>query len=383
MLTKPAAGAELGPDQVLVAAYCRFRVIALPVLGGALPADAAALGHEPDVAVARALPIRVRRARSGWDDHLGRWPELPGCGGLVDGIAVIGAVRGDAGQGAPALAQPAVLGRALLALAEQPKPRAIQHQVHRPGASLHTRLASGKGPTATAQRGVVRHDQSKAEQLRHAAGEPFRLPQGQVEHEPQGQCQFDRRLRVARLPAGRAPARCLPSRQRYFLAPERQGTTPAKSRLVGWPVRHPTSGLRSVMAARGVVLERYDRNISVPSEPSYQGIHVPTPSRTPDSVSTRRSALPQHQHRRYSESNGVAGADLSSGQGWQPGPDETGHLTLQRYPSSSVRQWPTLAEALKAHSINKDQKGKSLARYCKSFLVLLMLLSKIDTDTQN
>ena len=105
-------------------------------------------------------------------------------GGPVDGVAVVGAVRGDAGRGAlalaqqggrlrrvvrvavrqhvgrdlagagvhaqlqPAPAQPAVLGCAPLALAEQPKARAVQHEVHQVAARLHAWLASGKGACA-------------------------------------------------------------------------------------------------------------------------------------------------------------------------------------------------------------------------------------------
>ena len=119
VLGRSAAGTELGPDQVLVAAHRRFGMVAYPVPGGALPADAAAVGHvwrtpakprrglrgfdELDVTVARGLLIRISCVQHGigpgWDDHLGRRPRLSGSGGLVDGIAIVGAVRGDAGPG--------------------------------------------------------------------------------------------------------------------------------------------------------------------------------------------------------------------------------------------------------------------------------------------
>ena len=297
-LSGPAASAQLGPDQVLVAAHCRFSVIAFSIPCGPLPADAAPLSHELDVAVAQGLLVRISCAQHGvgpgWNDHLGRWPGLSGRGGLVDGVAIIGAVRGDAGQDALALAQQAGRLRRIVRVAVHQHvrfdlARAVQHQVHRPGARLHTRLTSGKGAAPSAQSGVVRHRQRHAEQLQNAAGEPFHLPQGQVEHEPQGEHQLDRQLRVARLPARRAAARCLPSCQRRLVHPDRQVTPPAQPRFVGRPAaeqrsqraRDPMSGLRDVMAARGVVLERHDRNIPVPPGSGYPGIHAPTPSPGP------------------------------------------------------------------------------------------------------
>ena len=76
VLTGPAASAQLGPDPVFVAAHRRFRVVALPVSDGTLPADAAPFGHELDVAVAWGLLVRISCAQHGvdpgWDDHLGR-----------------------------------------------------------------------------------------------------------------------------------------------------------------------------------------------------------------------------------------------------------------------------------------------------------------------
>ncbi len=76
MLTGPGSGAQLGPDQVLVAAHDGFCVVAPAVLGRALPPDAAPFGQELDVTVARALLIRISCAQHGvgpgWDDHLDR-----------------------------------------------------------------------------------------------------------------------------------------------------------------------------------------------------------------------------------------------------------------------------------------------------------------------
>ena len=102
VLTRPVAGVELGTDQALVSIHCRFRVIALPLSGRALPTNAAPFGHELDVMIARGLLIRISCAQHGvgpgWDemDHLGRRPGLPGNGGLADGVTVVGTVRGDA-----------------------------------------------------------------------------------------------------------------------------------------------------------------------------------------------------------------------------------------------------------------------------------------------
>ena len=86
VLTRSVAGVKLGTDQALVSTHCRFRVIALPVSGRALPANAAPFGHELDVMIAQGLLIRISCAQHGvgpgWDemDHLGRRPGLPGNG---------------------------------------------------------------------------------------------------------------------------------------------------------------------------------------------------------------------------------------------------------------------------------------------------------------
>ena len=57
--------AQLGADQVLVTAHGGFGVVAPSVAGDTLPADTAALGHECDVTVARALLVRISRAQHG------------------------------------------------------------------------------------------------------------------------------------------------------------------------------------------------------------------------------------------------------------------------------------------------------------------------------
>ena len=84
VLSGPATGPQLGPDQVLGALHGGFCLVAQAVLGRPLPPDAAPFGHvrrtsrfdELDVTVARRLPIRVSCAQHGvgaaWDDHLDR-----------------------------------------------------------------------------------------------------------------------------------------------------------------------------------------------------------------------------------------------------------------------------------------------------------------------
>ena len=65
VLSGPAAGTQLGSDQVLVAPHGGFGLIAQAIPGRPLPADAAPFGHELDVTVARRLPIRVSGAQHG------------------------------------------------------------------------------------------------------------------------------------------------------------------------------------------------------------------------------------------------------------------------------------------------------------------------------
>ena len=70
---RQTAGSERGPDQVLVAAHGGFGLVALAMPSRALPGDAAAVGHDLDVAVARGLLVRIGGARHGVgpgrDDH--------------------------------------------------------------------------------------------------------------------------------------------------------------------------------------------------------------------------------------------------------------------------------------------------------------------------
>ncbi len=70
------ASAQLGADQMFITAHCGFRMVALPVSGGTLPAHAAPFGHQLNVTVTRALPIWISCAQHGigarWDNHLGR-----------------------------------------------------------------------------------------------------------------------------------------------------------------------------------------------------------------------------------------------------------------------------------------------------------------------
>jgi hypothetical protein len=52
----------------------------------------------------------------------------------------------------------------------------------------------GEPAAASAQGGVVRHSELKAQQPEHTAGESLGLTQGEVEHEPQRQHQPDRHV---------------------------------------------------------------------------------------------------------------------------------------------------------------------------------------------
>ncbi len=69
-------GTKLGADQMLVSAHGGLGVVAAPIPGRPLPSNAAALGHEPNVAITRALGVRIVRAQSrrgtGRNDHVRR-----------------------------------------------------------------------------------------------------------------------------------------------------------------------------------------------------------------------------------------------------------------------------------------------------------------------
>src|SRR5438270_4758068 len=103
-LTGKGACAELGPDQMFIPADRGLGQVAPTVTSRTLPAETAALGHELDMPIARALPIRVGCARhcggAGWDDHVRRATGLPGGSSLINRLAVVGAVRGPAGDDA-------------------------------------------------------------------------------------------------------------------------------------------------------------------------------------------------------------------------------------------------------------------------------------------
>jgi hypothetical protein len=143
--------------------------------------------------------------------------------GLVHGLAIVSAIRHNAGDLTPDLLQqewhlagisgflagqhtrddfarfginghvqltPEPAGSPMLlaiplARPEQLEARAVDQQVHR-AVWDDLRPAVGKGATAPAQGGVVWNREIKPEQAEHAAGEPFRLAQGQMEDEPQG-----------------------------------------------------------------------------------------------------------------------------------------------------------------------------------------------------
>ena len=97
LLSDQGAGAEFGTDQVLVSADRGFDVVASAVSGRSLPADAAFLGDELNVAVASGLQADIvgarYRGRTRRDDDVRRWIVLTACGGSVDRITVLGTVR--------------------------------------------------------------------------------------------------------------------------------------------------------------------------------------------------------------------------------------------------------------------------------------------------
>ena len=76
LLTWQDPGTKLGPNQMLVSAHGGLGVVATPIPGRPLPSDAPSLGHEPNVAVTRALGVRIVRAQhrrgAGRNDHVRR-----------------------------------------------------------------------------------------------------------------------------------------------------------------------------------------------------------------------------------------------------------------------------------------------------------------------
>ncbi len=221
---------------------------------------------------------------------------LAGEGGLADGIAVVGAVRGhrvdtalclsrqgwclgrvvrmtpgqDTG-GDPAAAaihgkvEPAPLPpgaavpvRSPLALPEQLQAGAVRHEVHGPVTPDNPGLASGKGATASGQGRVARHCHPGTGQAWHAAGERLGLAQRQREDEPHGRHQLDREVGAAGLPARRGPARCLPAGERCIVDPERQVAAPP----------------RDTMTSGSVVLERHASDVAGLLAPDYPGVSV-------------------------------------------------------------------------------------------------------------
>jgi hypothetical protein len=97
LLAGQCAGAERGADQSFVPADCGLDETTAAVSGRSLPTHAALFQDEPDMTVTRTLRVWIVRARhrrrSRRNDHVRRWVMLPRRGRLVDGLAVIGAVR--------------------------------------------------------------------------------------------------------------------------------------------------------------------------------------------------------------------------------------------------------------------------------------------------
>ncbi len=197
------------------------------------------------------------------------------CRSGVSGLAVAGAVRGDGGshalrlpeQGrhlgrivgvtlgqhvgcdlarasihgqvelAPLPAQSAVLLGIPFALAGQFQARAVQRQVDWASAGQHTRLAPRERPTAPGQRRVVRNGQSQPEQAQHAAAGRLGLTQGQMEHEPQRQHEFDGQFGMQRPSARAAPLWRCPAREDRLVQSQREVATAAQPCLTRRPVR--------------------------------------------------------------------------------------------------------------------------------------------------
>jgi hypothetical protein len=99
----------------------------------------------------------------------------------------------------------------------------------------------------------------------HTAGERLGLTRGQVEHQTQGQHQFDRQVGVAGLTAGRAAPGCRPARKRRLVQRQREGAGIGRLR------RQASSGCGSgpavCGAASGVVLEGHVAALS--EQPSH------------------------------------------------------------------------------------------------------------------
>ncbi len=149
-----------------------------------------------------------------------------------------------------------------LALPEQLQACAVQHQVHGLVVPDNPGLATGKDATTPGKRGAVGHSQIGPEQGEYAATERLGLAQGQVEDEPQGQHQLDRRVGVSRLPTRRGPARGLPAGKGCLVEPERQVAASPQPSFIGRPVRHPPALLRDAVTASGIVLERHPAGVA-------------------------------------------------------------------------------------------------------------------------
>lgn len=142
-----------------------------------------------------------------------------------------------------------------LALAEQLHSRAVEQQVQRPVRD-DTWAPPSKAAAAPAQGGVVRDAELEPEQPEHAADKTLGLAQGEMEHQPQGQHQLDRQVRVTGLAAWCRPSCRLPPSDRRLIQPERQIAPTAKAGIVCGPVPNPVLRPQDAVTASSVVLER-------------------------------------------------------------------------------------------------------------------------------
>ena len=154
-------------------------------------------------------------------------------------------------------ARPVLLAQPLAGPA-QLQPLCCPQQMHGLDAGWRLRDGQGRGPPA--QRGMVRNGEIETKQMDDGADQPFGLPQGQLEHRPQGQRRRNRQGRIARLTARCRVRLGPPGRDYLFAEPHRQTTTPHGS-IIFRPVGYPILLLGNVVTAIGIGLEWHGRHL--------------------------------------------------------------------------------------------------------------------------
>jgi hypothetical protein len=102
---------------------------------------------------------------------------------------------------------------------------------------------------------VVRHAQGEAEQADDGADQALGLAVGEAEHGAQGERRQDGERQIPELSARGRARLCRPPLDRLGAEPHRQATAPAKSRVIGRPVRDLVCLSRDVVAAVLIQLE--------------------------------------------------------------------------------------------------------------------------------